>query len=133
MLEPGVVSLSVTVCAVVKLPPPGLNVGVATVPTPPPAPDVNTWNSNSEYPNAVPRAVPSIRMKRPVPFTLSVCTPPVPVVVLKMVVQVAPSGEVWIWNALANAASQFSTTWHTVIDEPRSTCNDCGSLKALDQ
>src|ERR1039457_2484820 len=50
-----------------------------------------------------------------------------------MVVQVVPSGEVWIWNAVAYAASQFRTTW--VIDAlaPRSTCSHCGSENALDQ
>ncbi len=37
--------------------------------------------------------------------------PPVPVVVEKMVVQLVPSGDVCIWNPVANAASQFSTTW----------------------
>ena len=59
--------------------------------------------------------------------------PPVPAVVEKMVVQVVPSGEVWIWNALAYAASQFRATWVIEALEPRSTCSHCGSLNALDQ
>src|SRR5450755_1711991 len=50
-----------------------------------------------------------------------------------MVVQVVPSGEVWIWNAVAYAASQFSTTWLIDALLPRSTCSHCGSLNALDQ
>src|ERR1700676_2441966 len=50
-----------------------------------------------------------------------------------MVVQVDPSGEVWIWNALPYAASQFRTTWQIDWDEPRSTSSHCGSEKALDQ
>src|ERR1035437_5667900 len=50
-----------------------------------------------------------------------------------MEVQVDPSGEVWIWNAVAYAVSQFSVTWQIDWVEPRSTCSHCGSLKALDQ
>jgi hypothetical protein len=46
----------------------------------------------------VARAVPFIRTYRPVPVTASVWVPPVPVVVLKMVVQADPSAETWIWN-----------------------------------
>ena len=41
-----------------------------------------------------------MRMYRPLPLTLRVWLPPVPVVVEKMLVQVALSLEVWIWNAL---------------------------------
>src|ERR1041384_5068615 len=51
------------------------------VPQPPPvSKDPNTWNSHSEYPYPVARAVPYIRTYLPAPFTLSVCVPPVPVV-----------------------------------------------------
>src|ERR1017187_6042564 len=50
-----------------------------------------------------------------------------------MEVQVDPSGEVWIWNAVAYAVSQFRVTWQIDWVEPRSTCSHCGSLKALDQ
>src|ERR1039457_6772240 len=50
-----------------------------------------------------------------------------------MEVQVVPSGEVWIWNAVAYAASQFSVTWQMDWVEPRSTSSHCGSEKALDQ
>src|SRR5258708_23442002 len=50
-----------------------------------------------------------------------------------MVVQVVPSGDVWIWKAFAYAASQFRTTWLMACVAPRSTCSHCGSLKALDQ
>src|ERR1700743_2497452 len=59
--------------------------------------------------------------------------PPVPVVVLKIVVHGVPSGEVWIWNAEPNAASQLSTTWLTDAVAPRSTWIHCGSVNALDQ
>ena len=53
--------------------------------------------------------------------------PPSPVVVEWTVVQFALSGEVWIWYARANAASQFSRT--RLIDRaaPRSTDIHCGS------
>src|ERR1017187_8575018 len=50
-----------------------------------------------------------------------------------MVVQVDPSGEVWIWNALPYAFSQFRTTWQIDWVEPRSTSSHCGSENALDQ
>src|ERR1035437_9515231 len=50
-----------------------------------------------------------------------------------MEVQVVPSGEVWIWNAVAYAVSQFSVTWQIDWVEPRSTSSHCGSEKALDQ
>jgi hypothetical protein len=40
-----------------------------------------TWNSQSEYPYGVARVVPYIRTYRPVPLTVRVCVPPVPVVV----------------------------------------------------
>ena len=53
--------------------------GPVTVPPPPPV--VKTWNSQSEYPKPVPRAVPDMRTYRPVPFTVSVWVPPVAVVV----------------------------------------------------
>src|SRR5260370_21606623 len=71
-------------------------------------------------------------MYRPVPETLRVWVPPVPVVVEKIVVQVAASAEVWIWNAVAYAASQFRTTLQIVWVDPRSTCSHCGSENALD-
>src|ERR1022692_2145500 len=50
-----------------------------------------------------------------------------------MEVQVVPSGEVWIWNALPYAVSQFSVTWQIDRVEPRSTSSHCGSENALDQ
>src|SRR5450631_4022786 len=50
-----------------------------------------------------------------------------------MVVQVDPSGETWIWKAVAYAASQSRVTWQMDWDEPRSTSSHCGSEKALDQ
>src|SRR6202167_3464403 len=50
-----------------------------------------------------------------------------------MVVQLVPSGDVWIWNAVAYAASQFSVTWQMAWLEPRSTSSHWGSEKALDQ
>src|SRR5690349_5269512 len=74
-----------------------------------------------------------MRTYRPDPVTFSVWMPPVPVVVAKIVVQVAPSFDVWIWNAFAYAASQFSVTWQMFLAEPRSTCSHCGSENALDQ
>src|SRR5215831_8379011 len=64
---------------------------------------------------------------------LSVWVPPVPVVVEKIDVQLVASGEVWIWNAVAYAASQTSTTCEMLAVWPRSTCSHCGSAKALDQ
>ena len=77
--------------------------------------------------------MPYMRTYRPVPETERVWMPPVPVVVEKIVVQVAASGEVWIWNAVAYAASQFSVTWQIDWLDPRSTWSHCGSEKALDQ
>jgi hypothetical protein len=71
-------------------------------------------------------------MYRPLPDTLSVWVPPVPVVVEKIVVQVELSFEVWIWNAVAYAASHAKATWHTDETEPRSTSSHCGSENALD-
>src|SRR6185369_9666641 len=65
--------------------------------------------------------------------TLRVCTPPVPVVVLKMFVQLVPLADVWIWNDRAYAASQVRTTRQIDCDDPRSTWIHCGSLNALDQ
>src|ERR1017187_5497509 len=50
-----------------------------------------------------------------------------------MVVQFVPSGDVWIWKAVAYALSQFKTTWLMTWVAPRSTCSHCGSLEALDQ
>jgi len=52
-----------------------------------------TLISHREYPYCVARCVPFIRTNRPVPVTSSVCVPPVPVVVEKIVVQPAPSAE----------------------------------------
>src|ERR1017187_4837599 len=74
-----------------------------------------------------------MRTYRPVPETVSVWMPPVPVVVEKIAVQVTASGDVWIWKALPYAVSQFSVTWQIVWLAPRSTCRHCGSMKALDQ
>src|SRR5215469_3525620 len=74
-----------------------------------------------------------MRTYRPLPDTLSVWVPPVPVVVEKIDVQVVASVEVWIWNALPYAVSQCSVTWQTDCTEPRSTCSHCGSENALDQ
>src|SRR6266851_4594661 len=74
-----------------------------------------------------------MRTYRPVPETVSVWMPPVPVVVEKIEVQFVPSGDVWIWNALPYAASHCSTTWVIEALAPRSTCSHCGSLNALDQ
>src|SRR2546421_532548 len=50
-----------------------------------------------------------------------------------MDVQFAASFEVWIWNAVAYAVSQFSVTWQNVCVAPRSTWSHCGSLNAEDQ
>src|SRR5258708_8004424 len=50
-----------------------------------------------------------------------------------MVVQFVPSGDVWIWKAVAYAASHCSTTWLIDAVPPTSTCSHCGSLNALDQ
>src|SRR5713101_8958453 len=74
-----------------------------------------------------------MRTYRPVPVTFRVCVPPVPVVVEKIEVQVVPSGDVWIWNALPYAASHCRTTWVIEALEPRSTSSHCGSENALDQ
>src|SRR6266851_5137817 len=74
-----------------------------------------------------------MRTYRPVPVTLRVCVPPVPVVVEKIGVQFTASGDVWIWNAVAYAASHCSTTWVIEALAPRSTCSHCGSANALDQ
>src|SRR5580693_7232935 len=48
-------------------------------PVPPAVPE--TWNSHRLYPYWVARAVPYMRTYRPVPVTLRVWVPPVPVVV----------------------------------------------------
>src|SRR6202000_1092114 len=64
------------------------------VPPPPPVVPpavVETPNSHSEYPYWVARAVPYIRTYRPVPLTLRVWVPPVPLVVEEIVVQFLPS------------------------------------------
>src|SRR5260370_250743 len=74
-----------------------------------------------------------MRTYRPVPETFRVWMPPVPVVVEKIEVQFVPSGDVWIWNALPYAVSQFSVTWQIDWLDPRSTCSHCGSENALDQ
>ena len=44
-----------------------------------------------------------------------------------------PSGETWIWNAVAYAASQLRLTSQTLWLAPRSTSSHCGSENALDQ
>src|SRR5258706_426613 len=62
-----------------------------------------------------------------------VLVPPVPVVVENAVVQVVPLVDVWIWYAVAYAASQVSTTWHTARLPPRSTWIHCGSENAEGQ
>src|SRR5260370_1390406 len=74
-----------------------------------------------------------MRTYRPVPETVRAWMPPVPVVVEKIEVQFTASGEVWIWNALPYAVSQFSVTRQIAWLDPRSTWSHCGSLKALDQ
>ena len=51
---------------------------------------------------------PSADPPRPLPLTVSVWVPPVPVVVVWTVVQVVASAEVWIWNAVAYAASPIA-------------------------
>ena len=48
-------------------------------------------------------------------------------------VQFVPSGEVWIWKAVAYAASHCRVTEVIEAVAPRSTCSHCGSEKALDQ
>jgi len=53
----------------------GVGVGVGVEPV------VRTANSHSEYPYGVARVVPYMRTYRPVPLTVSVWVPPVPVVV----------------------------------------------------
>src|ERR1700676_1953863 len=50
-----------------------------------------------------------------------------------MVVQLVPSVDAWIWNAVAYAFSQFRTTLLMVWVAPRSTSSHCGLLKALGQ
>src|SRR5256885_16238996 len=52
--------------------------GPVTPPVPPPPPVVKTWNSHSEYPNPVARAVPYRRTYRPGPFPWTSRWPPVP-------------------------------------------------------
>jgi hypothetical protein len=49
-----------------------------------------------------------------------------------MPVQLVPSFEVWIWNALPAAASQFRSTDEMVWVAPRSTWSHCGSENADD-
>src|ERR1700750_2079145 len=73
-----------------------------------------------------------MRTYRPVPVTVRVSVPPVPVVVWAIVVHVVPSLEVWIWYALPYALSHWSTTWLIVAVAPRSTWIHCGSLNWLD-
>src|SRR5436305_1265643 len=50
-----------------------------------------------------------------------------------MLVQVVLSVDVWIWNDLPYAVSQFRVTWQMLCELPRSTSTHCGSLAALDQ
>ena len=50
-----------------------------------------------------------------------------------MLVQLLPSGDVWIWKARAYAASHCNWTWVMVAVAPRSTRSHCGSLQALPQ
>src|SRR3954452_10101219 len=73
-----------------------------------------------------------MRTYRPDPVTFRLSVPPSPVVGEEIVVQFVPSLEVWIWYALAYAASQVSVTLLRLYDWPRSTCSHCGSLNALD-
>src|SRR5260370_29607002 len=49
-----------------------------------------------------------------------------------MGVQVVPSVETWIWNAVAYAVSHSRVTGQIVWLLPRSTSSHCGSEKALD-
>src|ERR1700759_1530895 len=73
-----------------------------------------------------------MRTNRPLPLTVMLLTTQTPAVVLKIVVQLLPSFEVWIWNARANAASQRRVTRPTWVGLPRSTRSHCGSVNALD-
>jgi len=73
-----------------------------------------------------------MRTNRPLPVTAKSSTPPVPVVVLRIVVQVLPSLDVWIWYDRPNAVSQRRTIRLIVRVLPRSTRIHCGSLNALD-
>src|SRR2546421_905620 len=90
-----------------------------------------TSNSNSEYPNAVPRLVPYIRTYRPLVSRLRSSTPPLPVVVLNASCQLASSSETWIRYALPYAASQRSTTRLRWKLAPRSIRIHCGSEPSL--
>src|SRR5258705_4619152 len=49
-----------------------------------------------------------------------------------MGVHVVPSGDVWIWNAVAYAGSHCSTTCVMLADAPRSTWIHCGSVNCDD-
>src|SRR2546421_8315899 len=71
-------------------------------------------------------------MNRPEQVTARSWTPPAPVVVVKNVLQFAPSLDVWSWNARPKAASQFNTTRLMECTAPRSTWIHCGSLNPLD-
>src|SRR5260370_432647 len=74
-----------------------------------------------------------MRTYRPVLETVRAWMPPVPVVVEKIEVQFTASGDVWIWNGLPYAVSQFRTAWQICWLAPRWTWSHCWSLKALDQ
>src|SRR6266536_1900090 len=85
----------------------------------------NTSNSFSEYPwvaSARQRLVPYTRTYRPLPETpVRSSTPPSPVDVVKMGVQVAWSSEVSTRYATAQDRSQVSRTCVTLAVCPRST------------
>ncbi len=61
-----------------------------------------------------------------------VWVPPAPLVVVWASVQLLPSFEVWILNAVAYALSQVSTTRLMLAEVPRSIRSHCGSLNELD-
>ena len=97
--------------------------GGMTSPPPPVVP--NTSNSCREYPceaSARHRWVPFIRTYRPEPERpVRSSTPPLPLVVEKMVVQVAWSVDVCSWYAVAQDLSHCSRMRCTWATEPRST------------
>jgi hypothetical protein len=66
-----------------------------------------------------------------VPVALMMSLRPSPVVVEKIVVQLLPSAEVWIWYAVAYAGSHCSTTWLIWAVAPRSTEIQPGSTQPV--
>src|SRR3979490_1629512 len=73
-----------------------LGVGVGWTPPVP-----KTWNSHTDAPYCVARRVVFSRTYRPEPLPLSVWTPPVPLAVVLIVVQVEPSADVWMVKSVA--------------------------------